>query len=1139
MRRAVPPLLAVVALAAGGALLAAAAASAAATAAPAASTATPLLLRTPTVSATAVVFAYADDLWIVGRDGGAARRLTTGVGIESHPLFSPDGRTVAFTGQYDGNTDLFTVPVAGGEPRRLTWHPGRDQLLSWSADGVSLFFLSSRASGTDDAHLFSVPAAGGWPERLPLPSVWMASPSPDGKRLAYVPHGQWQRAWKRYRGGQTTPIWLVDLATLAVEKVSRANSNDGWPMWVDGAVYFLSDRDGAVALYRYDTADRKVTRAFANDGLDLKSASAGPGAIAVERFGEIGLYDVALGQVKWLDIHVEGDLPGVRPRWTDVGEEITAAAISPSGKRAVFAARGDIFTVPAEKGDARNLTHSSAAADRDPSWSPDGKTIAWLSDGLGDASGEYALHLAPQDGSGEVRRITLGSPPSFFYEPLWSPDGKKIALYDKRLTLWIVDVAGGGLTKVASDRFETPYRTLEPAWSPDSRYLAYTRQLPSHLHAIFVYALDSRISTQATDGLSDARFAVFDRGGKYLYFTASTDFGPAATWLDMSSVDHPVSRAVYVAVLDRKEPSPLAPESDEEGTPETAESADGAAAKDSAKSPAKKGTFDKDKDQPEKGADAAAAKIPVVKIDFDRLGQRTLALPVPVRNYVGLAAGKAGELFLLEGPAVEAVDSDGPPPLTVQKFDLAKRKVEKLADAVTDFSLSADGEKMLLQSGEKWSIAGTAGPVEAEGEETKALDLAGLQAYVDPRAEWRQMFHEAWRIQRDFLYDPRAHGLDLAAAEKKYSIYLPGLGSRTELNYLFEEMLGEIGVGHVFVGGGDLPEAPQVPGGLLGADYEIAGGRYRFARVYDGESWNPKLRAPLTQPGVNVAAGDYLIAVDGRDVRPPASVYGFFENRAGKSVRLRVAKDAAGKEARDVTVVPIADEEDLRYRAWVEDNRRTVDRLSGGKLGYVHLPDTASGGFLNFNRYFFSQTEKLGLVVDERFNHGGLLADYIVDYLNRPLRSLEMAREGEDFRSPGGAIQGPKVMLINEMSGSGGDALPWYFRKANSGQLVGTRTWGGLVGIYDYPTLLDGGGVTAPRVAIYGLDGKWEVENQGIPPDVEIDRLPADCRDGKDPQLAKGVEILLEELAKSPPPTYKRPPFPNYQKTPWESEAKP
>ncbi|MEO8274715.1 MAG: PDZ domain-containing protein [Thermoanaerobaculia bacterium] len=1095
----------------------------------------PLLLRTPTLSSSTIVFAYADDLWTVSRDGGDARRLTTGAGIESSPLFSPDGKTVAFTGEYDGNTDIYTVPASGGEPRRLTWHPGKDQAVAWSADGEKLLFLSASDSGTDDVHLFEIPSTGGWPERVPLPSVAAASPSPDGKRLAYVPHGQWQRAWKRYRGGQTTPIWLVDRTSLAVEVVPRGNSNDSAPMWVGDSVYFLSDRDGAVALYRYDTTSQKVERTFANDGLDLKSASAGPGGIVVERFGQIGLYDLARAQVKWLDIDVEGDLPGVRTRWTGVGDAIASAAISPSGKRAVFSARGDIFTVPAEKGDVRNLTHSSSAADRDPAWSPDGKSIAYLSD----ASGEYALYITAQDGTGEPRRIGLGTPPSYFYSPVWSPDNKRIALYDKRLTLWVVDVASGGLTKVASDLFETPYRTLEPAWSPDSRYIAYTRQLPSHFHAIFIYGIESKTSTQATDGLSDARYAVFDKGGKYLYFTASTDWGQASTWLDMSSVDHPVSRSVYVAVLDRKEPSPLAPESDDEsddksdakGDEGSGKKSDAPAAKDKSSKEAK-GTKDgKDADKPD-------ADTPVkVRIDFERLGQRTLVLPVPASNYVGLAAGKAGELFLLDGPGAGDIDSDDDPAFTIQKFTFKDRKVIDLADGASDLAISADGEKMLFATGDSYAIAGTAAP--ATGDEKKTLDLSGMQELVDPRAEWRQMYHEAWRIQRDFLYDPGAHGVDIAAMEKKYSIFLPGLGSRTELNYLFEEMLGEIGVGHMFVSGGDLPHAPKVPGGLLGADYEIAQNRYRFARVFDGESWNPKLTAPLTQPGVDVVAGEYLIAVDGQDVRPPASVYSFFENRAGKSVRIKVAKDAAGKDSRDVTVVPVASETGLRYRAWVEDNRRTVDRLSGGKLGYVHLPDTGSGGFTNFNRYFFSQTEKSGLVVDERFNHGGLIADYIVDYLNRPPRSLLMTREGEDFRSPGGAVQGPKVMLINEMSGSGGDALPWYFRKSATGKLVGKRTWGGLVGIYDYPPLIDGGSVTSPRVAIYGLDGKFEVENQGIPPDVEVDRMPADCRDGNDPQLAKGVAILLEELAKAPATVYKRPPYPNYQTRPWQSEAKP
>lgn len=1067
----------------------------------------PLLLRSPTLSATEIVFSYAGDLWAVPRSGGDARRLTTSPGLETNPLFSPDGRLVAFTGSYDGNTDVYVVPAAGGEPRRLTWHPGRDQMAAWSPDGKALYFLSQRDCGTDDIHLFRIPLEGGWPERLPLPSVWMVSPSPDGRRLAYVPHALWQPSWKNYRGGQTTPIWLVDLQDLSLERIPRENSNDRNPVWVGDQVYFLSDRGGRMALYRYASDRHDVELAFADDGFDIKSTSAGPGAIVFERFGAIGLYDLASGAVTWPDIRVAGDLPGVRPRFVDVSDDIRSAALSPTGKRALFAARGDIFTVPAEKGDVRNLTHSSDAADRDPAWSPDGKSIAYLSD----ASGEYALHVVAQDGRGSVRRIPLGNPPSFFYAPVFSPDGGRIALTDKRLNLWIVELASGTMTRVASDTYETPERSLDPAWSPDGRFLAFTKRLPSFLHAVFVYSLADGKVRQATDGLSDARFPVFDASGKYLYFTASTDWGPTAPWLDLSSLNHPVSRRVYVAVLDRALPSPLAPESDEEG-----------AASGEAEEPGSGG--------------ASGPELPKVVFDFDGLARRIVALPAPAENYLGLAAGKAGELFLLVGPRVAPLDDEEAPPVEVRKFKLEDRDGEKLAEGVTDFALSRDGEKMLLHQEESWILAGTDAPVEAgKGE----LDLSGLETRVDPPAEWRQMFREVWRVQRDFLYDPGAHGLDLAAAERRYAAFLPGIAHRADLNYLIAEMTGEIGVGHSFVSGGDLPKPPEVPGGLLGADFEVADGRYRFARVFDGESWNPELEAPLTQPGVGVVAGDFLLAVEGREVAPPASVYSFFEKTAGKAIRLRVAKDAKGKDARDVTVVPVEDETELRYRAWVEENRRTVDRLSGGRLAYLHLPDTGAGGYTEFNRYFFPQVDKQGIVVDERYNHGGSLADYVVDFLNRPIRSLLMTREGQDQSSPAGAIAGPKVMLINEMSGSGGDALPWYFRKAGLGPLVGTRTWGGLVGIYDYPELLDGGGVTAPRVALFGLEGRWEVENVGIAPDVIVEMTPAECRDGRDPQLQRAVAVALEALEKHPIPHYARPPFPDYQASPWRSEAKP
>lgn len=1063
----------------------------------------PLLLRQPSLSATDIVFAFAGDLWLVGRAGGEARRLTAGPGIEANPYFSPDGATVAFNGQYDGNTDVYVVEARGGSPRRLTWHPKGDFVAGWTPDGKRVLFASQQATGVDDIHLYAVDAGGGVPERLPLPTAFSGSYSPDGKRLAYVPYLKWQPGWKRYRGGQTTPIWLVDLATLALEKVPRQNSNDSNPVWAGDRVFFLSDRGGNVSLWRYDTATHAVDEAFHNDGLDLKSASAGPGGVVFERFGEIWLYDLASGQAHRVPITVHGDLPGVRPRFADVADDAEGVGLSPHGARALFAARGEIFTVPAEKGVIRDLTRTPGVMERDPAWSPDGRSIAYLSD----ESGEYALHVAPQDGLGAVRKIPLGDPPSFFYAPVWSPDSKKIALTDKRLNLWVVDVAGGAMTRIDSDRFDDPPRTLDPAWSPDSAFIAYTKRLPSHLHAVFVRALSEKTSRQVTDGLADARFPVFDRGGKLLYFTASTDVGLSAAWLDLSSLNHPIAESVYAVALAKNTPSPLAPQSDEE-----------------AEAQAKKDEEDGNAED-EAGEERESAASTVV-IDWDGLAQRAVALPAPARNYQGLEAGEEGVLFLLEGPPVPPLDAEEPPPVTVQKLTLEDRKAEKFAEEAEAFVVSADGKKALVHSGETWKIMDTDGtpPSEGEGE----LDIESMQAWVDPRAEWRQMFREVWRIERDFLYDPKAHGYDLAAAQARYAPYVDGLGERADLNYLLEEMLGGIEVGHTFVGGGDLPSAKKVPGGLLGADYEVANGRYRFARVYGGDSWDPELEAPLVRPGAAVAAGDYLISVEGREVRPPDSVYRFFENTAGKEVRMRVGRDPGGKGSREVVVVPVEDETELRYRAWVEDNRRMVDKLSGGRLAYVHLPDTGSGGFTSFNRYFFAQIGKEGAIIDDRYNHGGFLADYVVDLLRRQPLSGITNREGEDTLSPAGAIYGPKAMLINMMAGSGGDAMPWYFRKLGIGPLVGTRTWGGLVGIFDYPTLMDGGTVTAPRVALYDLNGQWGVENIGVPPDVEVEVTPVSVREGHDPQIEKAVELLLASLKEHPLPRYTHPEFPNH-----------
>jgi len=1090
---------------------------------------TPLLLQQPTISKTEIAFVYGGYVWSVPRSGGEARQLTTG-GHESRPSFSPDGKWIAFTGEYDGNADVYVMPAEGGTPKRMTWHPGPDAVVGWTPDGKKIVFNTSRDAYADFDRLYAVALEGGVPEALPMWRAEEGSFSPDGSQIAYVPNLKWQAAWKRYRGGQTTPIFIVSLPGLELVKVPRENSNDFSPAWLGETVYFLSDRNGPITLFAYDTKTKQVKQVVENKGLDLKSVSAGPDALVYEQFGGLFVFDPKSGSAKKLEAKISGDLPSTRAHWVKVADKVQNAQISPTGQRALFEARGEILTVPAEKGDIRNLTRTTGVAERDPAWSPDGKWIAYFSD----ESGEYGLQLRDQTGLGEVKKINLGNPPSYFYGPVWSPDSKKIAYTDKRMNLWYVEADKGAPVKVTADRYETPFGFAAGAWSPDSKWLTYSRFLDNHLHAIFVYSVDSGKETQITDGTADSQFPVFDKNGKTLYFTASTDIGLTAGWLDLSSFQHPVLRSVYAVVLKKGDPNPIEPQSDEEKVAEEkGKEADKDKDKDKGKDQNKDKSAEKDtgKDA-EKGKGKEGEKkeeTPVVTIDFDGIRQRIVALPIRAANYTQMDAGKSGVLFLSE--IVDVPRFREPALTTVSKFDLSSRKTEPYIGGVSSFTVSANGEKALFLQGPPpstaWVIAGTAAaPKPGEG----ALNVAEMEVYSDPRAEWDQMYREVWRIQRDFFYDPSHHGVNIPSAEKKYRAYLEGLAGRADLNYLFEEMLGEITVGHMFISGGDGPKATPVRGGLLGADYKVENGRYRFKRIYDGENWNPDLRAPLTQPGVDVKVGDYLISVNGREVRAPESVYSFFENTAGKQVKIKVSANADGKDAREATVIPLDNEFPLRNRAWEEDNRRKVEQLSGGKLAYVHVPDTAVGGYTNFNRFYYAQTGKLGAIIDERYNHGGDIADYIIDELKRPLRNCAISREGEKFCSPLMQIYGPKTMVTNEMSGSGGDALPWMFRQDKVGPLVGTRTWGGLVGIYNYPVLLDGGRVTSPRVAIYGLHGEWEVENRGVAPDIEVENLPAEVAAGHDPQLEKAVEVTLETLKKNPVVVPDHPAYPNYQK---------
>ena len=1115
------------------------------------------LLRKPTVSRTQIAFSYGGDLWIVSRTGGEARRLTSDVGIEIDPVFSPDGSMIAFTGEYDGNEDVYVVPAAGGIPKRLTTHPDPDQVVGWTRDGKNVLFRSTRGAYARYAQLYTVKLSGGLPEVLPLPMAFEGSYSPDSSELAYVPFTNFREQWdfyrglKHYRGGTASPIWIAKLSDSSVEKVPRKDSNDSTPMWVGDNVYFLSDRDGPVNLYVYDTKTRHVKAAIACNGVDIKSASAGPDAIVYEQFGSIHLFDPATGQEHTVPIQVTGDFPAVRPHYIKVGDKIENANVSPTGARAVFEAHGEILTVPVEHGDIRNLTNTAGAAEREPAWSPDGRWIAYFSD----ESGEYALQLRQQDGQGEVKKFDLGSPPSYYYSPVWSPDSKKIAYSDKRLNLWYLDIETGKPVHVDTRPYDQG--SFHAVWSPDSRWIAYTRQLDSSLRAAFVYGVEDKTVHQVTDGLSDTASVAFDKNGRYLYFFASTDDGPAIV-SSMGAYKVPVTRSAYVVVLKKDRKSPLAPQSDEEkvaGDKPAAKSPDfddcrpesegkhggEAAAEKSDKGAEKKDEKETEK-KGEKGGAREAKEVPEVKIDFENISQRILALPIPARDYDELLAGKTHTLYLVEGPIV---NGSGPNSRIVHKFDMCTRKTDKLLDNIGSFVISANGEKALYEQLPPWNpMAPPSGepphgtwaikPVDALGKPAEpgkpdgVLQLDSMEVYSDPRTEWQQMFREMGRIERDFFYDPNLHGADLKALMAQYGPYVDNVMSRADLNYIFADMLGEITAQHIYVSGGNRPEVKHVSVGLLGADYTIDHDRYRFAKVYFGENWNPGLRAPLTEPGVSVREGEYLLAVDGREVHGSDEIYSFFLERAGKAVQLKVGPDPSGKDARTVTAVPIANERSLRQREWIEGNRKKVEELSAGKLGYVYVPDTAANGFTYFNRYYFAQNNKQGVVIDERFNGGGWIADYIVDWLQRPLLMAAMTREGKDRTFPR-VVFGAKVMLINEHAGSGGDALPWMFRKLGTGPLIGTRTWGGLIGIGGYPPLMDGGQVTAPRFALYNpVTGEFDVENKGVSPDIEVELDPARWRQGHDPQLEKGVSVTLEQLKEHPVPPIKRPKYPVY-----------
>lgn len=1057
------------------------------------------MLSQPVISDQHIAFIYAEDLWLANLDGTFPRRITVDAGIESNPAFSPDGKYIAFSAQYDGNTDVYIVSSGGGIPKRLTWHPMDDLVRGFTPNGKSVLFASQRHIFTSRYYqLFTISVEGGLPQQLEIPNAWHAAYSSDGNYLAYTPIPDRFQQWKNYRGGTVSEIWLYSFKDRSVVKIPQPDGrcNDAQPIWIGDKIYFLSDRNGEFNLFLYDVLSKGINQFTHFEDFPILNVSSGNGKIIFEQAGYLHIFDPKNKISNRLTIGIAADLLELRPRFVQGHRHIRSADISPTGARVVFGFRGDIITLPAEKGDPRNITQTTGAHERSPAWSPNGKYIAYFSD----ESGEYELKIKQQDGKGTTRRFRLNGT-GFYAYPRWSPDSEKITFVDNGRNLYLLDVVSGSIKKIDSDELYIPgaFRQLFGDWSHDSEWIAYTKVLRTHFRKIYLYSVSQGKSFPLTDGMSDATEPVFDKSGKYLYFFASTDAGPVINWFDQSSHDMRSTNAIYLVTLQKETISPLAKESDEEIV--HAEQAE-------VEVPETRNRRDRKL--------AAVEQKPALRIDFDGVMNRIIALPIDAGNFTQLGTIGEGKILYVES------SWDNPNQRTMRKYDINKRKDTEVME-LDEYFISADGKKMLYRNNEVWGIS-NAGEKPEPGE--GILNTAGLQVRIEPVSEWAQIFDEAWRINRDYFYDPGMHGADWQAMKTKYQQFLPHLSSRSDLNRLIQWMCSELAVGHHRVGGGEiLSPATTIPVGLLGADYEIVNNRYRIKKIYGGLNWNPELRSPLTEPGINAKVGEYILAVNGKDVTADNNLFMFFENTANKIVELTLGPNPDKTGSRTVRVEPIANEMALRSRDWVEGNLRYVHEATNGQVAYVYVPNTTRLGHEYFKRYFFPQAHKKAIIIDARFNGGGLIADYFIDLLTRPYQAHWHMRYGMDMKTPNASIQGPKVMIINETAGSGGDMLPWMFRKFEVGTLVGKTTWGGLVGTLGFPELIDGGFVTAPNLAIWTEEG-FIVENVGVPPDIEVEQWPAEVIKGNDPQLQKAIEVILNKLEKSPPVEPVRPDFP-------------
>lgn len=1047
------------------------------------------LLRQPDIHGDTVAFVYAGDIWLASAKGGDARRLTSDEGMEYFPKFSPDGRWIAFTGDYSGSRQVFVISVDGGAPRQLTFYndvgslPPRggidNRVLDWTPDGKNILFLPHRVPWSDRmARPYVVPFAGGMETPLAIPEGGGGMYSPDGTKLVYTPIEREFRTWKRYRGGRAQDVWIYDLVANKSEQITDSPYTDNQPVWIGDTIYFTSDRPeggaktaGRLNLWAYDTRSKQTRKVTNHTDYDVLWPSADRSQVVYESGGYLYRFD---GQTSVrIPIHVYGDFRDTLPYFKNVKDNIEGFSISPSASRIVFTARGELFSVPAKDGEIRNLTQTSGVRERDGSWSPDGKWIAYLSDKPGD----YEIFVRPADNGGEERQITKGGK-AWRFAPLWSPDSKMLAFSDKDHALHVVDVASGKVSDIDKNAYGdiTHYR-----WSPDSRWIAYTKTNANQFSSIYVYDVPGAKVHRLTSGRTDDNEPVFDPKGRYLYFTSNRDFNLTFSGWEFNYVYTDPER-VYVGILANDGPALFLPQSDEEKAlmPPAPEK------KDDAKS--------------EKKDDAKPALV--VKIDPLGFESRVRAIPGPAGSYGSITAVSNGVLYL---------KGDDEPSLRIYNID--DRKEETIADGVRDYDLAPNGEKLIAHIGPNYSMLA---PKAGQKPNESLVKLDTLDMRIEPKAEWAQEFTDAWRILRDWFYDPNMHGLDWNGIREQYGQLVPYVAHRADLDYIFGELAGEMNAGHVYVGPSGDTNAKRVDNGLLGAEIVADSGYFRIRHIFPGENWHEQYRSPLTEPGVKVAEGDYILAVDGVSTKGVDNFYRLLENKANRVVTLLVNARPDTTGAHSERVRPVKKETNLRYLDWVESRRRYVETASNGRIGYMHLPNTGAEGNRELVKSFYPQADKEALIIDDRYNGGGFIPDRMIELLSRPVLNYWVRRNVEPQSTPAYANVGPKAMLTNGYSSSGGDALPYYFREQKLGTIIGTRTWGGLIGISGNPSLMDGGSISAPQFRFLDKEGMWAVEGVGVAPDIEVVDRPELVAAGQDPSLEAAVKLLLEQLAKNP-----------------------